>query len=76
MQPHERDLLRQLHRASRIPVDQWAQRPKFMSRFTDQWNDLTGRNDTGDDRVRFTNPISPAAASAGNLRGAGYGRVA
>jgi hypothetical protein len=27
-------------------------------------------------RVRFTNPISPAAASAGNLRGAGYGRVA
>jgi hypothetical protein len=26
--------------------------------------------------VRFTNPISPAAASAGNLRGAGYGRVA
>jgi hypothetical protein len=49
LQPHEDHLLRQLHRASRIPVDQWAQRPRFLSRFTDEWNDLTGRHDSGDD---------------------------
>src|SRR4051794_15237546 len=49
MQPHEDHMLRQMHRASRIPVDQWAQRPRFLSRFTNDWNDSMGRHDTGDD---------------------------
>ena len=49
LQPHEDDLLRQLHRASRVPVDQWAQRPRFQSRFTDEWNNQSDRSDTGDE---------------------------
>jgi hypothetical protein len=47
--PHDDDLLRQLHRASRVPVDQWAQRPKFLARFIEKWNSLSGRNDTADE---------------------------
>jgi hypothetical protein len=49
LQPHEDHLLRQLHRESRIPVDQWAQRPRFMTRFVNLWHDLSGRNDTIDE---------------------------
>jgi hypothetical protein len=49
LQPHEDHMLRLHHRNSRVPVDQWAQRPKFLSRFTNEWNDLSGRHDTGDE---------------------------
>jgi hypothetical protein len=49
LQPHDDNLLRQLHRASKVPVDQWAQRPRFLSRFTNEWNNLSGRHDSGDD---------------------------
>jgi hypothetical protein len=47
------ELLRQRHLMSRIPVDQWPQRPKFLSRFTDEWNDIAGRHDTSDDLHHF-----------------------
>jgi len=47
--PSEDHTLRELHRASRIPVDQWAQRPRFAARFVENWNGVTGRHDTLDE---------------------------
>jgi hypothetical protein len=53
LQPHEDHQLRQLYLAFRIPSDQYAQRPRALARFINEWNELSGRSDNAGEVIHY-----------------------
>jgi len=53
LSPDEDQLLRTLHRQSGIPDGQFPQRPRFWTRFTEVWNEATGRNDSPEEILHY-----------------------
>lgn len=45
--PHERDLLVKMYLDRRIPIEQYEQRTVELANLADEWNQHTGRSDTG-----------------------------
>ncbi|MFO0826710.1 MAG: hypothetical protein U0572_01065 [Phycisphaerales bacterium] len=46
-------MLMRLHRQSGIPDGQFPQRPAFWRGFTDNWNGITGRQDTPEELLHY-----------------------
>jgi hypothetical protein len=51
--PHERKVLEDLYLQFRIPVDQFESRPDELAKFTQEFNELTGRVEVSGELIRF-----------------------